>query len=114
MRAFREKTQRYVVVCLAMTVIFFGSQLSATIFGSVRGVVHDPQHRPIAGATVILKPMTSGWSQKLESDQDGEFIFSAVAIGDYTITADKTGFATEQQSLTVVYNTTPVLHFQLR
>ncbi len=27
----------------------------ATIFGSVRGVVHDPQHRPIQGAHVTLE-----------------------------------------------------------
>ncbi len=28
---------------------------SATIFGSVRGIVHDPQHRPVQGAMVMLR-----------------------------------------------------------
>ena len=27
----------------------------ATIFGSVQGIVHDPQHRPVQNATVTLK-----------------------------------------------------------
>jgi len=35
-------------------VFFFGVVAHATIFGSVRGVVHDPQHRPIQGASVTL------------------------------------------------------------
>jgi len=33
-------------------VFFFGVVAHATTFGSVRGVVHDPQHRPIQGASV--------------------------------------------------------------
>ena len=35
----------------------------ATIFGSVRGVVHDPQHRPVPGATVVLKARDSEWNR---------------------------------------------------
>lgn len=113
MRALLQEVQRYVVVCLAMTVIFFGSHLSATIFGSVRGVVHDPQHRPIPGASVSLKAKNSEWSQKVETDQDGGFIFPAVSIGDYSVTIDKFGFASTQQDFTVVSNAGSVLHFQL-
>ena len=101
------------VLPLMVALLVFGSHLSATIFGSVRGIVHDSQHKPVAGATVVLKPMTSGWAQKVESNQDGEFVFPAVAIGDYTITVDEAGFAEARQSLTVVSNTTPILHFQL-
>ena len=35
----------------------------ATIFGSVRGIVHDPQHRPIQGAHVTLKAQNSDLTQ---------------------------------------------------
>ena len=35
----------------------------ATVFGEVQGIVHDPQHRPIAGATVVLKSANSAFSQ---------------------------------------------------
>ena len=31
----------------------------ATIFGTVRGIAHDPQHRPVAGAHVALKAIGS-------------------------------------------------------
>ena len=55
----------------------------ATIFGSVRGIVHDPEHRPIAGADVKLQSATSDFSLKAKSDQNGEFTFNPVAVGDY-------------------------------
>ena len=34
----------------------------AGIFGRVHGIVHDPQHRPIAGAHVILKAAHSSFT----------------------------------------------------
>ena len=73
MRALLQKVRRCVLVCLAMTVIFFGQQFSATTFESIRGVVHDPQHKPVASASVVLKAMASDWSQKQETTPDGEF-----------------------------------------
>ena len=53
-------TLRKILVLLA--VLAAGSYGFATIFGSARGIVHDPQHRPIEGATVVLKAKTSDWS----------------------------------------------------
>ena len=50
----------------------------ATIFGSVRGVVHDPQHRPIQGAHLTLKAQNSDWTQSQDSDGNGEFVFTSV------------------------------------
>ena len=40
---------------LGVAFLFSSVPLSATIFGSLRGVVHDQQHRPIGGASVVLK-----------------------------------------------------------
>ena len=45
----------------------------ATIFGSVRGVIHDPQHRPIQGAMVVLKSQSSDWAKSSTTDASGEF-----------------------------------------
>src|ERR1700733_1612144 len=33
-----------------MSFVLFAAVANASIFGNVRGLVHDPQHRPIAGA----------------------------------------------------------------
>ena len=44
----------------------------ATVFGSVHGVVHDPTHRPIAGATVILKAANSDFALQATTDGLGD------------------------------------------
>jgi hypothetical protein len=85
----------------------------ATIFGSVRGIVHDPEHRPIAGADVKLQSATSDFSLKAKSDQNGEFTFNPVAVGDYVITVDTSGFALAKQNVTVIADSSPILHFLL-
>jgi Carboxypeptidase regulatory-like domain/TonB dependent receptor/TonB-dependent Receptor Plug Domain len=86
----------------------------ATVFGTVRGVVHDPQHRPVADAAVKIKSATSDWSVTVQSDQDGGFSFTAVPVGDYLVSVTKIGFADEQQAVTVVADSSPALHFQLK
>jgi uncharacterized GH25 family protein len=48
--------------------------------------VHDPQHRPVAGASVKLQAITSDWSQTAQTDDNGEFSFTTVPVGDYKIT----------------------------
>ncbi len=87
--------------------------LRADVLGSLRGVVHDPQHRPIAGARVTLRAADSGLVVTAESDQDGEFSFFAVALGIYTITADKNGFDPVRLVVTVSSGMSPALHLQL-
>jgi TonB dependent receptor/Carboxypeptidase regulatory-like domain/TonB-dependent Receptor Plug Domain len=85
----------------------------ATIFGRIQGIVHDPQHRPIAGATVSLHAITSDWSQTTQTDDNGEFLFTSVPVGDYKITVTQPKFDTAEQTVTVASNSSPILHFQL-
>src|SRR5208282_5031424 len=93
--------------------LLFGASTFATIFGNVRGVVHDPQHRPIADARVTLKSATSDWTQTTQTDQDGAISFSAVPVGAYQVTVTKSGFADDQQTVTVTSDSSPTLHYQL-
>jgi len=86
----------------------------ATIFGTVRGVVHDPSHRPIAAAEATIKAVSSGYQQTMQSSDAGQFEFAAVPIGEYQITVRHPGFADAEQRLVVVSGSAPVLHFQLR
>jgi outer membrane cobalamin receptor len=86
----------------------------ATIFGSVRGIIHDPQHRPIQGAIVMLKSQSSDWAKSASTDANGEFTFNAVPLGDYSISVASPGFAQAAQNVVVNSGTEPVVHFQLR
>ena len=93
--------------------LVFGLPLHATIFGRIQGIVHDPQHRPVAGAAVKLQAITSDWSQTAQADDNGEFSFTAVPVGDYKITVTQSKFETSEQTVTVDSGSSPILHFQL-
>ena len=82
--------------------------------GRVHGVVHDAQHRPIAGATVELRSRTSARSQRGTSDASGEFAFPAVPVGDYLLSIGHSDFATLALPLTVVSGAAPSTHVQLQ
>lgn len=85
----------------------------ATIFGTVRGIVHDPLHRPIEGARVTLRARQSDWLRRAVTDAEGQFLFEAVPAGEYTVRIERDGFAATEQPLTVASGSAPVLHFPL-
>jgi hypothetical protein len=101
------------VVCFTAIILFLCTAAFATIFGSARGIVHDPQHRPIQGAHVTLKAQNSDWTQSQDSNDKGEFEFTSVPIGSYTATVTSPGFQATQQNLIVLSDTHPVLHVRL-
>src|SRR5712664_967390 len=86
----------------------------ATIFGTVRGIVHDPQHRPVADATVALKAKSSEYTQTLQTDAEGGFHFDAVPVGEYVVIVSQAGFVNQAQNVMVLSGTAPILHFELR
>src|SRR5271155_4961554 len=105
--------RRLVLSLFVAACLFPGLSLHATIFGKIQGIVHDPQHRPIAGASVKLEAITSSWSQTTQTDDNGEFLFTSVPVGDYKITVTQPKFDTAEQTVTVASNSSPILHFQL-
>jgi len=90
-----------------------GISARATFYGTIRGVVHDQKHRPIADAEVVLKAKGSDYSRTAHTDESGEFIFDAAPLGDYFITVSKAGFATVEQATTVLSGTAPIFHLEL-
>jgi hypothetical protein len=99
---------------LAVSLLLIASLALATVFGTVRGIVHDPQHRPVSDARVVLKARNSEYIQTTQADANGEFHFDTVPLGEYTIAVSQGNFATQEQSFTVLSGTAPVLHFELQ
>ena len=85
----------------------------ATVFGTVRGIVHDQQHRPVSTVKVVLKAEDSEYIQTTQTNTDGEFIFDSVPVGQYKVTVSKSGFATQEMRMTVLSGTAPILHLEL-
>jgi len=101
--------------CLFFTSLFLiAGATFATVFGTVRGIVHDPQHRPVPNATVLLKAKNSDYTQTTQSDVNGDFHFDTVPLGEYAVSVSQANFAAQEQSLIVLSGTAPVLHFELQ
>jgi outer membrane cobalamin receptor len=100
----------FVVLYLVVLV----SVSNATIFGSVRGVVHDSQHRPIPDVKITLKAKDSAFTLTTQTDVNGDFHFDGVPVAEYVITASKADFASSEQTMAVLSGTAPVLHFELQ
>ena len=85
----------------------------ASVFGQLRGIVHDSQHRPISGARVVVKSPSSSFMRAVITGVDGKFSIPAVPLGDYMISVTEAGFETATQTLALASDTSPVLHFEL-
>jgi len=101
------------IILLALIATFTTGIAEATIFGSVRGITHDPQHRPVQGAMVTLRSNSSDWAKNANTDGNGEFLFNAVLIGEYTVTVVAPGFNELSQKVVVESGSEPVLHLAL-
>jgi outer membrane receptor protein involved in Fe transport len=100
--------------CLAVLfVLALAGASLATVFGTVRGIVHDPQHRPVDGIQVVLKATASEFTLSARTDDAGQFHFDAVPIGEYTVAISDANFVVDTQSVTVLSGTAPILHFEL-
>src|ERR1700746_4059656 len=90
---------RVFLASLALCGGLFAAQ--AEEFGTLRGIVHDPQHRPIADARVVLKGKTVPGSRTLVSNPEGEFEADHIAPGEYLVDVSAHGFRTSEESVTV-------------
>jgi hypothetical protein len=100
------------LICIAVFTII-AARTSAQVVGSVRGIIHDPQHRPVQNAMVMIKAKASDWASTVNSDANGEFAFPAVPLGEYMVSVAGVGFEQNQQNVAVLSGSHPVLHFAL-
>ncbi|MGA8731896.1 MAG: TonB-dependent receptor [Terracidiphilus sp.] len=85
----------------------------ATVFATVHGVVHDPQHRPIPGAQITLQAADSAFVLHATTGANGQFEVSEAPIGVYRLQVTAPGFATVSQIITLASGTHPVLHLAM-
>ena len=80
---------------------------------TLRGIVHDPQHRPLAGAEIVLHNADPVFAKTVVSDANGEFQVKGLAEGAYAVTVSASGFRPLEQQVSVTAGKAPVLHLQL-
>ena len=99
------------VACIG--VLCMATSAGATVLADLRGVVHDPSHRPIAGASVAVAAVASAYQAKLTSNAAGAFEMSSLPLGEYRVQVTAPGFVTQEQRVLVSSGSARVLHFEL-
>src|ERR1022692_1272123 len=112
-QAFIGDVMRFTRITLLTPLLTLTLAAFASIFGSVRGIVHDPQHRPVENAMVMLRSKTSDWATSANTDATGQFIFNSVSLGEYSVIVVAASFNQAKQNVLVNSGSQPVLHFSL-
>jgi outer membrane receptor for ferrienterochelin and colicin len=81
--------------------VLAASNIDAAVFGTVTGLVQDPQQQAIAHVLIRIRSPSSGWQRTTETDADGRFVLQAVPTGDYMMSAAMQGFRTVEKSIRV-------------
>ena len=74
--------------------LFSCSSLFAQDAGTIFGTVNDVSGAIVVGAKVSLLSVDTNVSQDTQTDASGEYIFTPVRIGNYTVRVAMAGFAT--------------------
>ena len=95
-----------------IAIVIFAWTLFASVFGTVRVIVHDPQHRAISNAHVTLQGTASG-TQTADTDSVGVAQFTSVPIGVYRLTITAPGFAAVEAPVTAISDRVQELHIPM-
>jgi hypothetical protein len=97
--------QRLITVMLALLVIALPMAPSlmaqSLISGDLTGTVTDPSGAVVAGARVDLKNDATGQARTTTTNSNGNYRFSLLPPGTYTVTANAPGFSKVQTSAMV-------------
>jgi hypothetical protein len=86
-----------------LALLISGANLSwAQFTGNVRGTIHDPSGAAIANAAVHLVEVATQVAHGTTSDGSGNFNFSSLGPGSYTVTAEAAGFRKSQVDVTLL------------
>lgn len=90
-------------VCIVIALALAGACCYAqTVFsGNIQGVVADPSGASVGGATVRLRNVDTGVESTTTSSGSGNYRFSSLAPGRYTIRVEAAGFRAAEENVTL-------------
>lgn len=101
-----------VVFCFAIALVTAHAQSNYAV---VRGSILDPQHRPIAGAHIVITASGTGAAREVVSNATGLYEIAGLQPGAYKLAVDSPGFkqSTRAIDLEVGQQATLDLHLQI-
>jgi hypothetical protein len=90
---------RNVIAFLFALLLAAGSEIVlAQGSGEINGIVTDPSHSAIAGASVTVSDTATGAKRTVQSNSAGLYSFPLLSPGAYNISVEATGFQKQTQS----------------
>ncbi len=83
--------------------------------GSIAGEVRDEKQAVITSATVNVRNIQTNETRTAQTNADGRYHFANMAVGNYEITVESTGFAKyQQQGITLALNQAAVVDVTMK
>src|ERR1051325_2774672 len=89
------------------------SAVTAQVTGTVRLTARDSQNLPVGSASVTIASTMSAWTRTAATNAEGDAIFPAVPVGQYTVTVTSPGFAPAERRIAVSSNAVTPVQLQL-
>jgi hypothetical protein len=65
--------------------------------GNLSGQVTDASGAAVPGVNLTIHNEATGYTRKVKTESDGNYLFPDLPIGDYTLTVEASGFSTETE-----------------
>lgn len=100
------KLSRFLSFTIATALLFAMAAMAQTSSSSLAGTVADSSNSVIPGAVVTLINETSAETRRTTTSASGDFVFSAITPGVYTVKVEATGLRTLERKGNVVVSST--------
>ncbi|MGA7159306.1 MAG: carboxypeptidase-like regulatory domain-containing protein [Acidobacteriaceae bacterium] len=100
---------------LALIFAFAPSAFAQTSAGQIAGTISDPTGAVIPGAKVVVVQEATGVKSQTVSTSSGDYKFTSLPVGTYTVTTTAPGFSTETDTgVQVTVNSTAAVNVKLK
>ncbi|HEV2615657.1 MAG TPA: carboxypeptidase-like regulatory domain-containing protein [Candidatus Acidoferrales bacterium] len=105
-------------LCVLLSVLVFVLAIAIPTWtqittATLQGQILDPSGGSIPKAKVTAVNKATGVTRTVETTSSGEYDLTAIPVGDYTVTAESTGFQTQAKDVTLQVGQTATLDFSL-
>jgi len=106
--------ERKYVLAVVLALSFLAGTVWGQVTASITGTVKDTSGAVVPGATVTVKSSESGLTRAAETGTNGGYNVPSLPVGQYEVTAEKTGFKQEvRRGITLVVGQQAVVNLAL-
>jgi hypothetical protein len=91
-----------ILSCAAIVYVPLGAWAQTIVTGGFSGTITDPTGATVPGAALSLTSKAGGDTATSVTGAHGEYAFSLLKPGEYTLTVKKDGFKTYSRTITVL------------